>query len=491
MFFRKTQPPPIEPPSPTRNGVFTTDAQPSSEPRPNFGLKMAAYMTQPTGAAGYAMDSTGVSDIKNLQGVGGAPDAQLGWYMGQGWIGYQVSAIMAQHWLIDRCCSMPARDAVRFGFDISLDEGVQNPEEILAEFKKHNRRFGIDTAMRELVHMGRVYGVRVAIFKVQTTDKEYYAKPFNPDGVTAGSYLGISQVDPIWVVPELTQGALSDPASIRFYDPEFYTIGGTRYHRSHLHVYIPHPVPDTLKPRYQYGGKSIPQLIYERVYAAERTANEAPQLAMTKRVVAVSTDAEGFWANLTQSLQRLRDWAAQRDNYGVLVLDKQADAITQMDTSLADLDTVIMTQYQLCAAIAEVPATKLLGTAPKGFNSTGEYEAENYRIMLESIQSNDLQPMLERHLELVWLSEIKPKMGAGASLYFDVSWRPLDSPTAAEWADINLKKAQTAQALVGIGAIDGQDVREQLRADENNDFFGLLDEELYDGDAENPTYQQA
>ena len=30
-----------------------------------------------------------------------------------------------------------------------------------------------------------------------------------------------------------------------------------------------------------------------------------------------------------------------------------------------------MTQYQLAASVANVPATKLLGTQPKGFNATG------------------------------------------------------------------------------------------------------------------------
>ncbi len=35
---------------------------------------------------------------------------------------------------------------------------------------------------------------------------------------------------------------------------------------------------------YNYFGVSVPERIYERVYASERTANEAPQLAMTKRL---------------------------------------------------------------------------------------------------------------------------------------------------------------------------------------------------------------
>jgi hypothetical protein len=34
--------------------------------------------------------------------------------------------------------------------------------------------------------------------------EDYYEKPFNPDGITEGSYKGISQVDPYWMMPMLT-----------------------------------------------------------------------------------------------------------------------------------------------------------------------------------------------------------------------------------------------------------------------------------------------
>lgn len=477
-----------------RMGTFTTDAESIRRPGAMDKMAILAHAFQPpAGASGAAMDSsTGlVPEFKqNLAGAG-VPDAQFFWYASQGVVSWQVSALISQHWLVDKACNMPARDAVRVGYDVSLPEGTPQSEEILAEFKKQDKKYGINAAMRKYIHMGRIYGIRVAIFKVRSTDPQYYEKPFNPDGVTPGSYQGISQVDPIWIVPELTDGSLSDPASLRFYEPEYYVIGKQRYHRSHLCVYIPHPVPDAIKPMYQYGGKSVPQLIYERVYASERTANEAPQLVQTKRLVVFKTDASAFWSNMSRSFERLLSWTEQRDNYGAMVCDNDSEDITQQDTGLADLDTVIMTQYQLVASIAEVPATKLLGTTPKGFNSTGDSEAEDYRIMLESIQANDLDPMLERHHQLVWLSAIKPKFGITEDIEVETSWRPLDSPTAQEWADVNLKKAQAAVAYAGIGAIDGEDVREQLRRDKDSDYFGLAEDIPQDDDLVTELLQNA
>ena len=54
---------------------------------------------------------------------------------------------------------------------------------------------------------------------------------------------------------------------------------------SHFVILRGPEVSDILKPSYLYGGLPLTQLILERVYGAERTANEAPMLALTKRLV--------------------------------------------------------------------------------------------------------------------------------------------------------------------------------------------------------------
>lgn len=458
MFWRKNKPVQQEIQAPEPKGAFTTDMSGFNERQPK-----RIMLRKAVGSIGTTDGALGdlLPDAAHVEVM---PDAQFYWYASQSFIGYQAAAILAQNWLIDKACRMPARDAIRHGYEIHCDD-----EAIIPELQKWDKKFNINATMREFIHFGRVYGIRIAIFKVDSADPEYYEKPFNIDGVTPGSYRGISQVDPTWVSPLLTDTSVSDPASIKFYEPQFYLINGQKYHRSHLCVFIPHPVTDVLKPNYQYGGVPLPQLIYERVYAAERTANEGPQLALTKRTSVLKVNATAFFSNIVQARQNIMEWIGLRDNYGVKVIDKESEDYSQFDTGLADLDATIMTQYQLVAAIANVPATKLLGTTPKGFNSSGEYEEANYREELESIQTNDLTPLLERHHAMVMRSMLQRTDET------TVSWRPLDSPTALEWADLNLKKAQTAQTYAALGAIDGMDIREQLRMDKNSDFFGLAE----------------
>lgn len=407
-------------------------------------------------------------------------EAITGFFLRQTFIGHQLAGMLAQHWLIDKCCTMPARDAIRHWFEIRTQDGDElEAPEILNAINRIDKRLKLRKACLEYIRMGRMFGVRIAIYKVDSTDPHYYEQPFNIDGVTPGSYKGIVQVDPYWAAPELNGAAAAQPDSMNFYEPTYWQINGQRYHRSHLAIFRNADPIDILKPVYLYGGIPVPQLIVERVYAAERTANEAPQLAMTKRTTVLKTDTTKVFSDPGRFFSRLNSWVSFRDNYGVKVIDSTDDDLQQFDTSLADLDAVIMTGYQLVAAAARVPATKLLGTSPKGFNASGEYEAENYHEELESIQENDLTEFVERHHMYVMRSEILPNMRRTdptfQEIHTSVSWNPVDSPTASEYADIQYKKSQTGFQLVQSGAIDGYDERDRVRNDKDGDYLGIAE----------------
>jgi phage-related protein (TIGR01555 family) len=421
--------------------------------------------------ADHAMDDAGNGGIAlKLQAQAmNIPEVLAMWYASQTFIGYQLAAILAQHWLIDKACTVPARDAIRQGFDVVNVDGDDIDPEALKKLHKADRRMRLNWNMEQFVRMGRIFGIRIALFKVESTDLDYYTNPFNPDGVTKGSYKGIVQVDPYWCSPMMDLAASSRPDTEHFYEPTFWQINGTKYHRSHLIIFRNGDLPDLLKPQYMYGGVPLPQRIMERVYGAERTANEAPQLVQTKRTTVWLTDMAQFTAKGDEALQLMNDWVAYRDNYAVKLGDKAGDEFNQFDTSLADLDNVIMTQYQIVAAQANMPATKLLGTVPKGFNSTGEYEEASYHEELESIQAHDLTRLVERHHLLVIRSELPELKGIETT----VEWRPLDSLTAKEQADVNLVKAQTGVQLIQSGAISPENEQERLKRDPASGYAAL------------------
>lgn len=414
-------------------------------------------------------------------------DGLLGFFISQTFIGHQLCALLAQHWLIDKACTMPARDAVRNGFEIRTNEGdeFESPE-IVKQINKWDRRYKLRSNCVEFVRMGRIFGIRIALFRVESTDPDYYEKPFNLDGVTPGSYKGITQIDPYWMAPELDRQSATNPAYQHFYEPTYWIINGKRFHRSHLVIFRNSPPPDILKPVYLYGGVPVPQKIVERVYAAERVANEGPLLAMTKRTNWIKTDLAKVFANGQTFVQRIMEWVAFRDNYGIKVLGRD-DEIGQFDTALTDLDNVTMNSYQLVAAAAGVPATKLLGTTPKGFNATGQYESRSYHEELETIQENDLSPLVERHHQLVMRSFIVPWMRKNVDAAFTPvgvghNWNAVDVPTAKEQAEINEIKGRTDQVLLDTGAIDPYDIRTRLIGDKTSGYNALAAVERPEGD---------
>lgn len=464
-----------------RNDALTRDERIANISARAIPQTVANTRICPEGATGQDSKAVYVGDSSNFQNSTkaifalnqvGIPEVQAAWYGSQGFIGYQLCALMAQHWLINKACVVPARDAIRKGYKFTVNDGSPIDPKVLDAITHANKRFKLNKNLVEFAKLGRVFGIRIALCVVESDDPDYYVKPFNPDSVRAGSYRGIAQIDPYWCVPELTSYSAFNPASIDFYEPGYWIVNNQRYHKSHLVILRGPEVPDILKPSYLYGGLSIPQLIYERVYASERTANEAPQLALSKRAMVFYTDTATALANQGDFEERLSLWARFRDNFGVKVADKDADQIEQHDTSLADLDAVIMTQYQLVAAAANIPSTKLMGTTPKGFNASGDYEADSYHEELESIQVNDLEPLIDRHMVCLMRSEIAPKFGI-SPIALSCTWEPLDSLSSQDAAAVNKTKAETDLILVQAGALDGHDVRARVSAEEDSGHNGL------------------
>lgn len=420
--------------------------------------------------ATYGMDNQLNIKAPNLGNLV-IPELQVLWYASQTFIGYQLCAMLAQQWLISKACLMPAKDATRNGYEITVNDGLEIDAAVLDELRKQDAKYRLNYNLIQFVQMGRIFGIRIAMFIVDSDDPDYYRNPFNPDGITPGSYKGISQIDPYWITPQLDTEAAGNPASINFYEPTWWIINGKPVHRTHLVIFRTEEVSDILKPTYIYGGIPVPQKIAERVYAAERVANEAPMLAMTKRTDVVKADMSQATAEYPNFAQRVQQWVFNRDNYGIKMLGIDED-MQQFDTSLADLDAVIMTQYQLVAAAANVPAVKLLGTSPKGFNTTGEFEEANYHEELESIQTHDLSPLIERHHILLIRSEIAPKFGI-EPFHTTITWNELDAMTKREQVEVNKYKAEAGKYLIESGAISPEEERQRVMSDPNSGYTGL------------------
>lgn len=430
----------------------------------------------------FAQDSAPSAPMASVFALYGSniPDVIYSHFCAQGFIGYQACAILKQNWIINTACTVPAEDAIQPDFEIESKDDID--QEIIKDIKhKSSVKFHINDVAKNIVINKKTFGQALAI-PVFSGDYDY-SVPFNIDAVQPNSYLGFKLIEPYWIVPEFDNESISNPAYLHFYEPTRWRLpNNVTVHRSQCIHITNGCVPDILKPTYFYGGVPLPQMIYSRVYAAEKVANEAPMLAMTKRLYVMDGNLANISANQQDAEKQLSVMNWMRDNYGILVKNPE-DQIQQIDTALADFDALIMTQYQLVASIAQMPATKLLKTTPKGFNATGEFELKDYIQSLQSLQENDMKPLIDRHLQ------IYSKSKYGKDLHLTAKFNPIDIPTQETKASLNTSLAGMLAQLVSAGVISPEEAREKIQSDEFAGFNFINAEDV--PQEENEEDQQA
>lgn len=434
-----------------------------------FPVQKSAMYDAQTGT--HAMDEDfGFSKMRGLVTDAARSDDRIFRFYGKhSFLGWQILALLNQNWLIANACSIPADDAVRPGWKNVIKSESGNDVDSAELTNTTLKKYHLAEKCRQHAKNSRVFGVSYALFAIDGID---YSVPFNLDGVRPGSFKGISVIDPIWVTPQWSAGALNNPSSPTFYEPTYYHINGLgRIHASHIIKLVHEEVPDMLKPSYFFGGLSLSQELYERVYAAERTANEAPLLALTKRLLVVPTNLKALAAKPKLAWDLIKMLVFGRDNQGIYFTEEgEKSGVHQIDTSLSDLDAVIMSQYQLVAAIARVPAHKLLKTDPKGLNNNGEYTIKDYNQELQSLQEKALRPLIERTNAVSMRADFPLVKGVKEII---TEFNPIDMPTEQEKANVENLQAQAASTLVSAGILSPEEVRKALRAEKGGKYADI------------------
>ena len=394
------------------------------------------------------------------------------------WITYTGCAIIATHEFVNRACMIPAEDAIAHGYKVKCisrkhekgNEHDAEEAEFLEEIKKAADQMGLSEACKRLNYKKKVFGVGIAIPYVEfredykspsdpTGATPYsYADPYDPKAVKPDSFIGFAVVDPHWITYQWDKRSRTDPSYPHFLEPTWLKIGDKRIHRSWVIRRLNSELPDIFKPVYLYGGLSLTQMIYERVWAADKLANEAPLLAMTKRLLIADGNLEQLQSDPARTNKFFNAINFFRDNFSIFV-KKPSSNVTQLDTSLSELTPLTMSQYQLVAAIAQIPVTKLLKNVPSGLQATGQYEWDDYAQSLKSIQENDYSPLCKMFFEL-YCASFYPEE---EDLKLDVEWNPIDVPKESEIAQMSSQTAQFVAHLINTGLVDVAEGRAMLR----------------------------
>ena len=409
------------------------------------------------------------------------------------WITFSANAIIATHEVVNLCCSIPGKDAISHGYKVvcasddhqKSQEARENHDENEVRFHHQIKiaadKMGMNETCAKLNYYKKVYGVGIAIPRVKfkadakspsdsSGNTPYsYADPYNPDMIEPGSYKGFAVVDPIWITYDFNTDEFLDPISPTFQVPTWLNTHNRRIHHTWCIRVLNSEVPDILKPSYYYSGLSLTQMLYERVWCADKLANEAPLLAMTKRLLIADGNLEQMIGDPRHTNIFFKAINYFRDNFSIFV-KKPSMNVTQLDTSLADLAPLTSYQYQLVSAIAQIPVTKLFKNVPTGLQSTGEYEWDDYAQTIRDIQVRDYTPLLRKHFE-IYCASFYPER---KDLKLDVEWNPIDVPKEKEQIQMSSQAGQTVGSLCSQGVIEVREARNMLRSLSNPMFQYIM-----------------
>lgn len=385
-------------------------------------------------------------------------------------IGYQNCAILRQNPIVDKCCTMPARDAMSSGYKVLYaDDGKKAKIGELESFvDRSQEEYQIqDVCIRAEINSKQFgWALIVPTFNIEV-DME---NEFDVESIPRGSYTGMTVIDPYWITYDFDQASLTDPTSKFFYQPTWYSFpAGTKYkriHRSWCIKLINSPVADFLKPTYFFGGVSLAQQIYEAVYAYEKALNEAMLLLLTKRSYVADAEMSNYMANPQEVNAILEATSEIHSNYGIWVKQIGSE-VKQMDTALTGLEEVINACAQRICAIANIRSEKLFNMSIKGLNSSGTFELSDYKQYLKRIQKDDYLPIISRHNILMSKSE------KGKVKKMITEFNPIDTPDELTKAKIREIDARTASMRLGGKITNIKEERVHLITDPNGGFSTL------------------
>lgn len=254
----------------------------------------------------------------------------------------------------------------------------------------------------------------------------------------------------------------TNPLAPDYFSPDSWLVLGRRIHKSRFLYFAPNRVNMLLRPAYNFFGIPAAQLALDYIAHFTKT-REAAQRLLTKFSLTVfkSDMSQIFSGASSEHMDRRLSYLAQkRDNDAILLIDKEREDITKLETPLTGTTEIVRQSLEFVAAIFRMPVVKLLGISPAGMNATGEYDDKNFLEHIAAKQQKILATPLKTALDLLQLhlfGYIDPTIEA--------EFLPLSDADAATQATTQKTKAEIAATLLTNAVITPTEERRRLATD--------------------------
>lgn len=291
----------------------------------------------------------------------------------------------------------------------------------------------------------------------------------DPRTIKKGSLDSVIPIESIWTTP--ADYDANDPTAPSFYRPSRWYMLGKTVHATRLITVVTRPLPDLLKPAYNFAGISLSQLAEPYVDNWLRTRQSVSDLINNFSITVLATSMDQVLQGNDDGasvIKRAELFTAMRSNRGLMLLDKEREEIHQVNTPLSGLHELqAQSQEQMCA-VSRTPAIILTGISPSGLNASSEGEIKVYYDWIAAQQNAFWRAPLETIIKVIQLSlfgEIDPDIS------FD--FVPLYQMTPEEIAAIRKSNMETDSGYINAGVLDPSEARERLARDADSGYMGL------------------
>jgi len=409
-----------------------------------------------------------------------------------GFIGYAALAmLLSTNGILNAICKTLSTEMLRKWIEFIVVNNEDNDDinervnkrivELEKEFERLDVRATIQKALYHTFAFGGSY-IAPAIGKNidyinpdEETLKELESELIIDDvSIGKGDLQYITAIEPMWVVP--IRYDTTNPFNEFFYKPEFFSVMGKTTHYSRLLKFIYNEAPDIFKPTYLFNGVPLIQYCMPYVSDFESIRKAVTFIVQRYNLNVLKTNVEKTITSddpiiRGQLKQRIQIFNATQANAGTIAIDKDEE-FSQINMTLAGLKDLESQAAEFMCIVPKIPATKLLGVSPQGFNSTGEHELTSFYDLCMSLNEEIVRPHLIKIMQMAMLN-IWGEIDESISFKF----LPMEEMNEKELAEINKINADTYFTLSQSQAIDGEDIREALRNNPNSDFNVLEERE--------------
>lgn len=362
-------------------------------------------------------------------------------------------ALLSTDNIINNAIMKITNECLRAGAEINLltnDEDIENNksnelEDIKNKLDYKLKTLKFDNVIKKAIQTSLTFGGCLLYYGVDSFNTEY-EKPLAKDYNT----LSINKINNLRVIEPYLVGAsvvnASNPLQSDYMEPSKYMVsgGGVLIDKSRFEKLVIFEAPNLLKPVYNYFGISLPQFMKSSVKRAQ-IANEAlADLFLRFRSIIIKSPL--IQQNPEEAIARGQAINSQINNLASLYLTPSEEYIESI-TPITGLDKITAQFMENIAVAARIPAIKLFGLTPSGFNATGAFDLQSYYDEIRSLQNSVLKPFIENILNTL-IKEITP-----LNLKVEYVFNDIESLNALEQANRDKTLIDIVTAGINAGVI--------------------------------------